>query len=126
MRLLRYLDRSGASDESNRQRGANRQVHDVRQRIQRGLLLKAVPDSVQRNSEGEQMTLKQHMKSAGMPQKVVERDLTELMRKYDRECQVMTANRLNRLRAGSVPMPDESRALLEWSETRLDSYRDGD
>ena len=72
------------------------------------------------------MTLKQHMKSAGMPQKVVERDLTELMRKYDRESQVMTANRLNRLRAGSVPMPDESRALLEWSETRLDSYRDGD
>ena len=72
------------------------------------------------------MTLKQHMKSEGMPQKVVERDLTELMRKYDRESQVMTANRLNRLRAGSVPMPDESRALLEWSETRLDSYRDGD
>ena len=72
------------------------------------------------------MTLKQHMKSAGMPQKAVERDLTELLRKYDRECQLMTANRLNRLRAGSVPMPDESRALLEWSETRLDSYRDGD
>ena len=72
------------------------------------------------------MTLKQHMKSEGMPQKVVERDLTELLRKYDRECQLMTANRLNRLRAGSVPMPDESRALLEWSETRLDSYRDGD
>jgi len=72
------------------------------------------------------MTLKQHMKSEGMPQKVVERDLTELMRKYDRESQVMTANRLNRLRAGSVPMPDETRALLEWSETRLDSYRDGD
>jgi len=72
------------------------------------------------------MTLKQHMKSEGMPQKVVERDLTELMRKYDRECQVMTANRLNRLRAGSVPTPDESRALLEWSETRLDSFRDGE
>jgi len=72
------------------------------------------------------MTLKQHMKSEGMPQKVVERDLTELMRKYDRESQVMTANRLNRLRAGSVPTPDESRALLEWSETRLDSYRDGE
>jgi len=72
------------------------------------------------------MTLKQHMKSEGIPQKVVERDLTELLRKYDRECQLMTANRLNRLRAGSVPMPDESRALLEWSETRLDSYRDGD
>ena len=72
------------------------------------------------------MTLKQHMKFEGMPQKVVERDLTELLRKYDRECQLMTANRLNRLRAGSVPMPDESRALLEWSETRLDSYRDGD
>ena len=71
------------------------------------------------------MTLKQHMKSEGMPQKVVERDLTELLRKYDRECQLMTANRLNRLRAGSVPMPDESRALLEWSETRLDSFRDG-
>ena len=88
-------------------------------------MLKIVPDSVQRNSEGEQMTLKQHMKSEGMPQKVVERDLTELMRKYDRESQVMTANRLNRLRAGSVPTPDESRALLEWSETRLDSYRDG-
>ena len=63
------------------------------------------------------MTLKQHMKSEGMPQKVVERDLTELMRKYDRECQVMTANRLNRLRAGSVPMPDETRALIEWSGT---------
>ena len=72
------------------------------------------------------MTLKQHMKSAGMPQKAVERDLTELLRKYDRECQLMTANRLNRLRAGSVPTIDESRALLEWSETRLDSYRDGD
>ena len=72
------------------------------------------------------MTLKQHMKSAGMPQKAVERDLTELLRKYDRECQVMTANRLNRLRAGSVPTIDESRALLEWSETRLDSYRDGE
>ena len=72
------------------------------------------------------MTLKQHMKSAGMPQKAVERDLTELLRKYDRECQVMTANRLNRLRAGSVPTIDESRALLEWSETRLDSFRDGD
>ena len=64
-------------------------------------MLKAVPDSVQRNSEGEQMTLKQHMKSAGMPQKAVERDLTELLRKYDRECQLMTANRLNRLRGGS-------------------------
>ena len=72
------------------------------------------------------MTLKQHMKSAGMPQKAVERDLTELLRKYDRECQLMTANRLNRLRAGSVPTIDESRALLEWSETRLDSFRDGD
>jgi len=66
------------------------------------------------------------MKAEGMPQKVVERDLTELLRKYDRECQVMTANRLNRLRGGSVPTPDESRALLEWSETRLDSFRDGD
>jgi hypothetical protein len=66
------------------------------------------------------------MKSEGMPQKVLERDLTELMRKYDRESQVMTANRLNRLRAGSVPTPDESRALLEWSETRLDSFRDGE
>ena len=72
------------------------------------------------------MTLKQHMKSEGIPQKAVERDLTELLRKYDRECQVMTANRLNRLRAGSVPTIDESRALLEWSETRLDSYRDGE
>ena len=71
-------------------------------------------------------TLKQHMKAAGIPQKFLERDLTELMRKYDRESQVMTANRLNRLRAGSVPTPDESRALLEWSETRLDSYRDGE
>jgi len=72
------------------------------------------------------MTLKQHMKSEGISQKAVERDLTELLRKYDRECQVMTANRLNRLRGGSVPTPDESRALLEWSETRLDSFRDGD
>ena len=72
------------------------------------------------------MTLKQHMKFEIMPQKLVERGLTELMRKYDRECQVMTANRLNRLRAGSVPTIDESRALLEWSETRLDSYRDGE
>jgi hypothetical protein len=61
-----------------------------------------------------------------MPQKLVERGLTELMRKYDPECQVMTANRLNRLRAGSVPTIDESRALLEWSEARLDSFRDGD
>ena len=26
---------------------------------------------------------------------------------------------------GAEPTPDESRALLEWSETRLDSYRDG-
>ena len=72
------------------------------------------------------MTLKQHMKAEGIPQKVLERDLTELMRKYDHESQVMTANRLNRLRAGSVPTPDESRALLEWSETRLDSFRDGE
>ena len=72
------------------------------------------------------MTLKQHMKSEGMPQKAVERDLTELLRKYDRECVVLTANRLNRLRAGSVPTPDESCALLEWSETRLDSFRDGE
>ena len=71
-------------------------------------------------------TLKQHMKAAGIPQKFIERDLTELLRKYDRESQVMTANRLNRLRAGSVPTPDESRALLEWSETRLDSFRDGE
>ena len=72
------------------------------------------------------MTLKQHMKSEGMPQKVVERDLTELMRKYDRECVVMTANRLNRLRAGSVPTPDETRALLEWSDGLIASFRDGD
>ena len=72
------------------------------------------------------MTLKQHMKAEGVPQECIERDLTELLRNYDRECQVMTANRLNRLRAGSVPTPDESRALLEWSETRLDSFRDGD
>jgi len=35
---------------------------------------------------GQQMTLKQHMKAEGMPQKVVERELTELLRKYDREC----------------------------------------
>ena len=73
-------------------------------------MLKRVPDSVQRNSEGEQMTLKQHMKFESIPQKVVERGLTELLRKYDRESQVMTANRLNRLRAGSEPMPDETRA----------------
>jgi len=72
------------------------------------------------------MTLKQHMKAEGMPQKVVERDLTELLRKYDRECQVMTANRLNRLRGGSVPTPDETMALLEWSENSIDSFRDGD
>ena len=72
------------------------------------------------------MTLKQHMKSEGMPQKVVERDLTELLRKYDRECVVLTANRLNRLRAGSVPTPDETRALLEWSENTIESFRDGD
>jgi len=72
------------------------------------------------------MTLKQHMKFEGMPQKVVERDLTELLRKYDRECAVLTANRLNRLRAGAVPTPDETRALLEWSENSIDSFRDGD
>jgi len=72
------------------------------------------------------MTLKQHMKAEGMPQKVLERDLTELLRKYDRECAVLTANRLNRLRAGSVPTPDETRALLEWSENTIDSFRDGD
>jgi hypothetical protein len=72
------------------------------------------------------MTLKQYMKAEGMPQKVVERDLTELLRKYDRECQVMTANRLNRLRGGSVPTPDETMALLEWSENSIDSFRDGD
>ena len=72
------------------------------------------------------MTLKQHMKAEGIPQKVIERDLTELLRKYDRECAVLTANRLNRLRAGSVPTPDETRALLEWSENSIDSFRDGD
>jgi len=72
------------------------------------------------------MTLKQHMKSEGIFQKAVERDLTELLRKYDRECQVMTANRLNRLMGGSVPTPDETRALLEWSENSIDSFRDGD
>ena len=72
------------------------------------------------------MTLKQHMKSAGMPQKAVERDLTELLRKYDRECQLMTANRLNRLRGGSVATPDETRALLEWSGGLIASFRDGD
>ena len=71
-------------------------------------------------------TLKQHMKAEGMPQKVLERDLTELLRKYDSECQLMTANRLNRLRGGSVPTPDESRALLEWSENSIESFRDGD
>jgi len=38
----------------------------------------------------------------------------------------MTANRLNRLRGGSVPTPDETRALLEWSENSIDSFRDGD
>jgi len=52
--------------------------------------------------------------------------LTELLRKYDRECAVLTANRLNRLRGGSVPTPDETRALLEWSENSIDSFRDGD
>jgi len=72
------------------------------------------------------MTLKQHMKSAGMPQKAVERDLTELLRKYDRECQLMTANRLNRLRGGSVATPDETRALMEWSDGLIASFRDGD
>jgi len=72
------------------------------------------------------MTLKKHMKAEGMPQKVLERDLTELLRKYDSECQLMTANRLNRLRGGSVPTPDESRALLEWSENSIESFRDGD
>ena len=72
------------------------------------------------------MTLKQHMKSAGMPQKAVERDLTELLRKYDRECQIMTANRLNRLRCGSVATPDETRALMEWSDGLIASFRDGD
>ena len=72
------------------------------------------------------MTLKQHMKSAGMPQKAVERDLTELLRKYDRECQLMTANRLNRLRGGSVATPDETRALMEWSDGLIASFRDGE
>ena len=72
------------------------------------------------------MTLKQHMKAEGMPQKCVERDLTELLRKYDSECQLMTANRLNRLRGGSVPTPGEMRALLEWSENTIDSFRDGE
>ena len=72
------------------------------------------------------MTLKQHMKSAGMPQKAVERDLTELLRKYGRECQLMTANRLNRLRGGSVATPDETRALMEWSDGLIASFRDGD
>ena len=72
------------------------------------------------------MTLKQHMKAAGMPQKAVERDLTELLRKYDRECQLMTANRLNRLRGGSVATPDETRALMEWSDGLIASFRDGD
>jgi len=72
------------------------------------------------------MTLKQIMKFEGMPQKVVERRLTELMRGYDTECVIMTANRLNRLRAGSVPNPSELRALLEWSNNTLDSFRDGD
>ena len=72
------------------------------------------------------MTLKQHMKSEGIFQKAVERDLTELLRKYDRECQVMTANRLNRLRGGSVATPDETRALLEWSDGLISSFRDGD
>ena len=72
------------------------------------------------------MTLKQHMKAEGMPQKVVERELTELMRKYDRECVAMTANRLNRLRGGSVATPDETRALMEWSDGLIASFRDGD
>ena len=27
---------------------------------------------------------------------------------------------------GSVPTPDETRALLEWSENSIDSFRDGD
>ena len=72
------------------------------------------------------MTLKQHMKAEGMPQKVVERDLTEILRKYDRECQIMTANRLNRLRGGSVATPDETRALMEWSDGLIASFRDGD
>ena len=72
------------------------------------------------------MTLKQHMKSAGMPQKAVERSLTELMRGHDAECVIMTANRLNRLRAGSVPNPSELKALLEWSNNALDSFRDSD
>ena len=72
------------------------------------------------------MTLKQHMKFESMPQKLVERGLTELMRKYDRECQLMTANRLNRLRGGSVPTPDETRALMEWSDGLIASFRDGD
>ena len=72
------------------------------------------------------MTLKQHMKFESMPQKLVERGLTELMRKYDRECVVLTANRLNRLRAGSVPTPDETRALIEWSGAGIDSFRDGE
>ena len=89
-------------------------------------MLKIVPDSVQRNSEGEQMTLKQHMRFESIPQKVVERGLTELMRKYDRECQLMTANRLNRLRGGSVATPDETRALMEWSDGLIASFRDGD
>ena len=72
------------------------------------------------------MTLKQHMKAEGMPQKVLERDLTELLRKYDSECQLMTANRLNRLRGGSVATPDETRALMEWSDGLIASFRDGE
>ena len=72
------------------------------------------------------MTLKQHMRFESIPQKLVERGLTELMRKYDRECQLMTANRLNRLRGGSVATPDEMRALLEWSDGLIASFRDGD
>ena len=72
------------------------------------------------------MTLKQHMKFESIPQKVVERDLTELLRKYDPECQVMTANRLNRLRGGSVATPDETRALMEWSDGLIASFRDGE
>ncbi len=70
------------------------------------------------------MTLKQHMTSKGIQQKAVERDLTMLMRSYDRECDIMTANRLNSLRAGRNPRAIELRALLEYSNNLIDSFSD--
>lgn len=70
-------------------------------------------------------TLKDLQHDKGIGWKYILRDLNEIMRSIDRECQLMYMNRLNGLRSGKLtPRPLEIQAVLAYSGNLVESYKD--